>query len=231
MGTSVKNRRKRIKAVKAGGGQLWVTITALVAIVAAGLIGWGIYETQRPTTYATPAGANPSGDGLVLGDGPVTVDLYVDLQCPICQNFEGTAGATLNQLVADHTIKIVYHPIAILDDRSTTGYSTRAGAAVAASGGTGKLADYLTALYKAQPAEGSAGLTNAELIRIAGTVGITDQSFADAVDSGQYRSWVTHVTEVADGKGIRATPTVLVNGQPVDAQLDAVQAAINAVAA
>ena len=224
-------RKKTIKAVRAvrRGNQLWITVIAVVAIVAAGLIGWGVYETQRPTTYATPAGASASGDGLVLGDGPVTVDLYVDLQCPICQSFEGSAGATLNQLVTDHKIRIVYHPIAILDDRSSTNYSTRAGAAVAAAAGSGKLAAYVTALYNAQPAEGSAGLTNAELIRIAGTVGITDQSFADAVNSGEYRSWVTHVTEVADGKGIRATPTVMVNGQQVDAQLDAVQAAINAV--
>ena len=216
-----RNRRKVVVKAARNGSQLWVTLIAVVAIVAAGLIGWGIYESQRPTTYATPA-------SLAVGDGPVTVDMYVDLMCPVCKNFEGSAGPALNQLVADHKIKIVYHPIAILDDRSSTSYSTRAGAAVAASAGTGKLQPYLTALYNAQPAEGSAGLSNAELTRIGGTVGITDPSFADAVNSGRYQSWVTHTTEEADANGVRSTPTVLVNGQPVNPQLAAVQAAISA---
>ncbi len=225
----MSNRRKPkkpIKPVRAGGGQLWVTIVAAVALVAAGLIGWGIYESQRPHPFTAPPAAVATDDGLVLGDGPVTVDLYVDLMCPVCQNFESTAGPTLDELVANHKIKLVYHPVAILDDRSSTKYSTRAGAAAAASAESGKLAAYVKALYAAQPPEGSAGLTNAELIRIAGTVGITGSGFTDAVNSGRYQDWITHVTEVADSKGIRGTPTLLVNGKQVTATNDALASAV-----
>ena len=205
-----------------------MSITAVVALVAAGLIGWGIYESQRPDTYTAPTTAGTTDDGLVLGEGPVTVDVYLDMLCPACKQFEGSSGATLDQLIADKKIKLVYHPIAILDSASTTKYSTRAGGAVAAAAGSGKLGAYIRALYEAQPPEGGAGLSDDELIRIAGTVGITDPSFAEAVKSGKYHSWVTHVTEVADSEGVRSTPTVIVAGKQVQATAAAVTTAVNA---
>ena len=58
------------------------------------------------------------------------MDFYLDFLCPICKQFEGDASSTLDDLVARKKITLVYHPIAILDDRTNpAGYSTRAGAA------------------------------------------------------------------------------------------------------
>jgi len=84
-----------------------------------------------------PASATTAGDGIATGTGPVTVDAYIDFLCPYCRAFEQASGPGLDQLIADRAITLVYHPMAFLDDASTTRYSSRAAAAsaCAADGG------------------------------------------------------------------------------------------------
>jgi protein-disulfide isomerase len=213
--------------------RLVVSLVAAAVLVAAGLIGWAVYAHQRPSSYQAPASAasNQGGtDGLPLGSGPVTVDVYLDFMCPICKQFEDNAGATLNRLVADNKIKLVYHPVAFLDRASTTQYSTRSAASAACAADAGKLAPYVAELYKRQRPEGSAGLSNDELVTAAASAGITDPGFATCVNDGRYRDWVSHVTDTAIERGVTGTPTVLVNGKPVQPDPQAVQAAVNAAA-
>jgi len=195
--------------------RLFVVIACVVALVAAGLIGWAVY---RSGTYATPAGA--ADDGLVLGNGAVSVDLYIDLASRDCRDFDSRAGQMLNEMVTTGKIQLVYHPIA------TSGYAKRAGAALAAAAGSDKVAAYLKALYTAQPLPGVAGPTNAQLITLAGTVGITDPGFAAAVNDGRYEGWIDHVTKVADRKGIRSGPVLFVDGDPVPPDPSALQSAV-----
>jgi protein-disulfide isomerase len=58
--------------------------------------------TQLPTRI--PAGANADGDGIAVGDGAVTVDAYIDFQCPFCRRFEEHAGPELRRLTRDRVI-------------------------------------------------------------------------------------------------------------------------------
>jgi protein-disulfide isomerase len=69
-----------------------------------------------------PAGATVEGDGIAVGDGPVTVDAYIDFLCPFCRQFEERSGPALGAMVADHAIRLVYHPLSFLDRLSTTRY-------------------------------------------------------------------------------------------------------------
>ena len=62
-----------------------------------------------------PAGATPEGDGIIVGAGPVRVDIFIDFQCPFCRRFELAAGPTLAGLVADQLASLVYHPMNFLD--------------------------------------------------------------------------------------------------------------------
>ncbi len=208
-----------------------VSIVAVVAVVAAGLIGWVVYETQKPAHVATPAGASADGTGIVVSDGPVRVDAYVDLMCPHCKEFEDEATPTINNLVAQGKINLVYHPIAILDsDSRPAGYSTRAGAAAGAAADGGKFYPYLQALYAAQPAEGGAGLSDAQLIQVGAQVGLTDPGFAREVRDGKYKGWMASNTDKAAGKGIQRTPTILVAGKPLATLTPAaLQRAVDAV--
>jgi protein-disulfide isomerase len=140
--------REQLAAERRRKRNMLVTIIAVFAVVLAGLIGFGIYETQKPKNINVPKTAIDSGHGIPVSSGPVTVDVYVDLLCPICKNFETTAGPTLDQMVKDNKIKLVYHPIAILDHNTNpAGYSTRAGSATGCAADFGKFYDFLKAMY------------------------------------------------------------------------------------
>jgi protein-disulfide isomerase len=221
-------RERLARQERARKARLWVSAVAAGVLVLAGLIGWYAYASQRQGTYATPTAASGNADGLVLGAGAVTVDVYLDFMCPHCKVLEDSAGDTLDQFVADHKIKLVYHPVAFLDRASTTKYSTRASAAAACAADAGKLGPYVRALYADQPAEGSAGRSDDELIRIAGTVGITEPAFATCVHDGKYLTWTSHVTKLATDGGVNGTPTVKVNGREVEPTKEALMAAVNA---
>jgi protein-disulfide isomerase len=206
---------------------LIISIVAVVGVVAAGLIGFLVYQLQKPTTYATPAHATSDRTGIVVSTGKVRVELYVDYLCPNCKNFEDAASSTLDQLVSDGKITLVYRPIAILDQNtSPSGYSTRAGSAAACAADGGKFLAYTKALFAQQPAEGSAGLTDDQLVQIGTGVGLTSASFAQCVRDGKYETWMAHNTDAAAGNNVNGTPTVFVAGKQVTASADAIKKAV-----
>jgi protein-disulfide isomerase len=136
---------------------------------------------QAPAPERVPAGAPAEGDGIVIGAGPVTVDAYIDFQCPFCKQFEETAGPTLDRLVAEELTSIVYHPMAFLDRLSTDHYSSRASASSGCAADGGRFKEYARALFADQPPEGGPGLTDEELIEIGRAVGLTEPTFARCV--------------------------------------------------
>jgi protein-disulfide isomerase len=146
--------------------------------------------------------------------------------CPICRDFETRAAGTLDTLAGGGKATVVYHPLAFLDRFSSTKYSTRSAAASGCAADAGRFVEYAKVLYANQPPEGSAGLPDDELIRLAGTVGIDTNSFGTCVRDGKYRAWVAGVTERATQRGITGTPTVLVNGKVVANDPAAIVAAV-----
>lgn len=205
---------------------LWTSVVAVAALVIAGMIGWGVYASQRSGEFNTPRGAADDGTGIVVGSGPVTVDVYEDFICPACRRFEESAGGTLDRLVADGKARIVYHPVAYLDRFSTTDYSSRSSAASGCAADGGKFREYAEALFDQQPPEGGAGLSDDQLIQIGTSVGLDSGSFGSCVRDGRYQTWTDHVTDAASERGVNATPTVLVAGSPVDASAEAITAAV-----
>ena len=199
---------------------MWITAGAVALLVIAGLVGFAVWQSQKPTTFATPASAVDDGgkqSGLVsAGTGPVTVEVYLDYMCPVCKQFEASAQPTLDQLIVDNKIRLVWHTLGFLDGQSTTKYSTRASSASACAADGGKLKEFGEALYARQPAEGGPGLTDDELISIGGQVGLNAPSFAQCVRDGKYKTWVNHVNEAAAKRGVNGTPTVFINGKLID---------------
>ena len=85
------------------------------------------------------------------------------------------------------------------------------------------------ALFANQPAEGSAGLSDDQLIDLGGPVGLNAPSFAQCVRSQRYADWVANVDDQAARRGVTATPTVYVNGAPLGSPTpETLTAAINA---
>jgi protein-disulfide isomerase len=182
---------------------------------------------MSPMDY--PAGATPAGDGIVVGSGPVTVDVYIDFLCPFCRRFELSAGPTLTAMVGDRQISAVYHPMSFLDAASTTRYSSRAGAASGCAADGGKFAEYAYALFANQPPEGGPGLGDDELVKLGASVGLAGEAFESGLRAGRYLEWPSYVTSVATARGVTATPTALVGGVPVAPDGPAIAAAVSAL--
>jgi protein-disulfide isomerase len=180
-----------------------------------------------PSTVAVPAHATPSGDGIVVGSGPVVIDIYIDFLCPFCRQFEERSGSLLARWAEQGVTTLAYHPLGFLDSLSMPGgYSTRAASASACASDVGMFVPYKDALFANQPPEGGPGLDDEELVALGRAAGIDDPRFADGVFSGTYQPWVRFVTELAAERGVGGTPTVLVAGTAVPANPQTIAAAV-----
>ncbi|MBY8872447.1 DsbA family protein [Micromonospora sp. PLK6-60] len=221
--------REQIAREKRRKRALWTSVAAVVVLVIAGLIGWSVFRSQRSDTFTAPPGANDAGNGIVLGTGKVTIDLYEDYLCPACRQFQQTSGPTVDQLVNEGKAKVIFHPVAFLNRFSTTEYSTRASAAAGCAAKGGKFKEFTDQLFARQPAEGSAGLSDDELIDIGAGVGLNRDDFGACVRDGTYKPWTERVTDDAGRAGVTSTPTILVDGKPVqDRSPDGIRAAVEA---
>ncbi|MFC3495773.1 DsbA family protein [Glycomyces rhizosphaerae] len=219
-------RRKRI---------VFGTAIGASVLLIGGLLGFGIWM-NRDVDYDVnePAAATTDTYAVEIGDGPVTIDLYIDYMCPACKQFEDAYAADLQRWVDEGSVTINYHPIAILNRMSQgTEYSTRAGAAAvcAADAGEQDFLDYTLALYAAQPAENTRGLDDDELVRIGTDEAGLDAEWETCVADETYRGWIEEgTTSASSEQGVSGTPTAMVDGRLVDSATfaESVEAAITA---
>jgi protein-disulfide isomerase len=217
-------------------------VAAVVAgvVVVVGLVIAVVVQSQRTSTAANaavPAHTVDSGHVIVVGSttAPVTVDLYEDLQCPNCKNFEDASGKTLAQLVAAGTVQAHYHPMAFLDNATNNRYSTRAlnaAAAVEDAAGPTAFQKFHDLLYANQPPETGTGLTDAQLIAYAHQAGATAPKVDSEIKNLTFGDWVKTVTDQASKDGVTGTPTVKVKGKVLsDLSPAGLTAAVNAAKA
>ncbi len=234
-----KRKRQAADAVTAarGGGGASRGIVAGIAIVVvlAIVVGVGLWLQNRnkpadlpaaiPVAAAGPEhGVAVQGDTVVTGSpqAPVTIDVYEDFLCPGCGEFEKLYHQRLAQAAADGKARVVYHPVAIIDDFSVpAGYSTLAAGATFCAAQAGIFPRFHDSLFAAQPAEGGPGWTSAQLQQLGRDLGAGD-SFASCVQAGADRR-VAAATESAKRyiSGLRSdgrfsTPSVVVNGALAD---------------
>src|SRR6185295_2927765 len=98
--TAARVVREQLAKEKRRQRTLWTSVVAVAVLVIAGLVGWGVYASQRSDGFKAPAGAVADDTAIAVGSGPVKVDLYVDFMCPHCKEFEEQSGETLDQLTA-----------------------------------------------------------------------------------------------------------------------------------
>jgi protein-disulfide isomerase len=184
--------------------------------------------SSSPSTGPSAKKAPEPSEGLTVGKGSVHVDIYVDYGCPPCSNFEQAAGYDLTNYVSQNKITLSIHPVAFIDERSKNQYSSRAAAAVACANDGDKLLDYSKYLLEHQPDEDTAGPENDELISDGRAIGLGND-FANCVNTGAKKSWVTQATSAANGNGVQSVPAAFVNGNKVNAtKADVVNAVTSA---
>jgi protein-disulfide isomerase len=182
-------------------------VVALVVLVVGILI-----FANRPEEIVSaqlPAGVTEPAGGVMIGEesAPVTIDLWIDFQCPFCRAFEQESGSTLQQLAADGTAVLVYHPLSFLGEESE-----RAANAFGCAADQGRAGEYLTVLFENQPEEGTGGFTSDDLLALGAEAGITDTEFENCVQDSPYAEWVANVAASQSEAEIVATPTVFVDG-------------------
>lgn len=210
---------------KGGGGGNRAAIIAVAVVVAVVLVVGGIFLLNRgPDEAPVAATYTATADGTVVtaGNGPVEIDVYSDYLCPACERFEERYGADLTTALNGGQITVRYHTIAILDDRSDPpGYSTRAAGASLCAATAGIFPAYHERLFDEQPSEGSAGLSDEQLVAFGTELGAGDD-FAACVTGGGDPSAILAATEAAAADpaltpdGSFGTPTVAVGGAKVD---------------
>lgn len=225
--SAARERAAQLKAQERraqGRNRLLIVLGALAVAVLVGFAVKYIADSsggQLPDsgTLKAPSVADASGgillnqDGSVGGTAPagsVRVDVYVDLLCPVCHQFETINEATLTTLRQNGTIALYYHPVSILDRASSgTRYSTRASAALAtvAEYDPTHFQAFFTALFDNQPAENSSGLSNATIVQLATGAGVPEAVSAKFKD-GEFTQWVTAATEKASVDGLQGTPWI-----------------------
>jgi protein-disulfide isomerase len=206
------------------------TLAVVAALIAMGALarGGGSNSTANSAIVVpTPRlSAVPQSDHI-FGDpsAPVTVDEYIDFQCPFCrQAVINVMPAIEQQFIATGKAKLVVHPIAIRGSESVA-----SGAAAECANDQGAFFAYYDILYANQGAEQSGTFSDARLKAFASSLNLDTSAFNSCYDSGKYVSRVQQTTSAASSDGVKSTPTIFVNGMAVNATVDSISAAIRQV--
>jgi len=241
-----KKRDRRNKVLLQGG--IAVALVAVIAIVA--LI---ITQSVKP---AGPGPKNMASDGIVIGEGMKVVStpalaagatptpsvpdetgkvanivVYLDYLCPYCNQFETTNSDQMKTWVTAGAATVEIHPISLLEGKSLgTKYSTRAAnaAACVANYSPNDFWAFNSAMFAEQPEEGTAGLSNDEIVKVVSDAGVGKMSSIEpCITDGKFTAWVNASTKRAltepipnsDLPAVQGTPTVLVNGKQYQGSL------------
>ena len=223
-------RQASPRALAIGGGVALVVVIAIVLAVVLGSGGSGggsgivtkadldgLGTTGTASSQIALPGAKEANNlfkgihqkGLVLGDpkAPVTMEMFIDVQCPVCQDYEVVhLPGVVKKYIADGKVQLHLQPWAFLGSQSFTG---RAGVIAAADQNKGF--EYAKVLYDNQGTEETGWLTGKEMAAIAASVnGLDLAKWRDDVNSSATKATANNVDKLAAQKNVTGTPTILV---------------------
>lgn len=217
-----------------------VVVLAIIGIVAGFIINASQSSSSRPDVGETPANLS-FNEGIKIGVGlqaftatnePVlegktdipNIQVWVDYQCPVCQAFDVPNSSQIRSWVDTGVATVEIHPISFLDRASVDEYSSRAAnlAACTANYAPDNFYDVHTILMERQPGEGTATLTNDDLLDVASDAGVNiEGDFTSCVESKAFADWIALTTDEVlsnprpdSNVQISGTPSIIVNGQP-----------------
>lgn len=187
-------------------------LTSIVVVLLVAVVGFIMYSHHKDTAASAPRPVRVTSSKLVTQDGKpkAVVQFYEDFLCPACGNFERGFGPTVSKMIDSGAIAADYYMLNFLKDD----YSERAGNAAycVADESIDAFRRFHSALYskELQPKETDTTFPdNAKLIEIARVEGAAGK-VPDCINSGKYTAMVAGSAKAA---GIRATPTLRINGQ------------------
>lgn len=233
-----RERREQAKALREAQRRkeqrkkmlIQVGVIAVVAILAL-TVTYFVMKGNEPDYAASPEGFDD--DGIIsVGnpDAPVTVTLIEDFQCPFCAAVHAETKDLLEGYAEGDDVRLEYHPIAFLDEMSTTEYSTRAlnAAACVVEDDPANWGTMHDSLLENQPAEGSSGLDDATLVDMAVAAGADRDTVEPCIEDRANEDWIEYSTfQVTDADDFAGTPAIFVNGQRIkNPNSDAIESAV-----
>ncbi|HYP44512.1 MAG TPA: thioredoxin domain-containing protein [Propionibacteriaceae bacterium] len=199
-----------------------VALTLVLVLVGGGL-AWQQWRTGRaPAAVPGPnAGFGPvsvvPGKPLVLGQSgaPVRLTLYEDFHCRHCADFEEKLGPAVTAEQNAGRLVVELYPMSFVDAGSASAANAMA---CAAENGFGP------AYYRGLFANSTLRWNDSQLLDLATKVlsavpaasETGRQSFSRCVTDRAHASWVQSINSAAQAAGVTATPTVFLDGRPVD---------------
>ncbi|HKT43397.1 MAG TPA: thioredoxin domain-containing protein [Gaiellaceae bacterium] len=226
---ATRARQASPRALAIGGGVVAIVVVAVVlALVLGGGGGGGGIPKNHVAVGSLSNGLPGASDvaaefkgipqvGTTLGwpFAPVTMTEYIDLQCPICQEFETQVFPDIVQrYVRTKKVKVVMKPWAFIGPDSFRGQKVALAAAK-----QNKVFNFAAVLYDNQGTENTGWMTDQMLYNIAASVpGLKiDPLFAER-NTGAVKSEASQVAADAQAQKVSGTPTIFLTkgaGKPV----------------
>jgi protein-disulfide isomerase len=149
--------------------------------------------------------------GLTLGNpkAPVEMEMFIDVQCPVCQWYEvNNLPTVVKDDIANGKVQLHLKPWAFIGPQSSTG---RLGVIAAAD--QNKAFEYTKVLYDNQPAnsENSGYLNGKWMATIAASVdGLNLAQWRDDVKGSAAQATAKNVDALAKQLNVQGTPTILI---------------------
>ena len=214
-----RGRQASPRVLAIGGGI--VAIVAVVVVLAV-VLGGGSKSSGLPKNHATvgslangiPGASDVASEfkgipqtGTTLGwpFAPVTLTEYIDLQCPICQQFETQVFPDIvTKYIRAKKVKVVMKPWAFIGPDSNRGQ-----AATLAAAKQNKAFNFAALLYDNQGVENTGWLTDTMVYNIAASVpGLRiDPLFAERT-SATVKKEAAQVAADAQAQQVTGTPTI-----------------------
>ncbi len=209
-----------------GGGVVLVVVVAIVLAVVLGS-GGGNSSSGDPTkglpavgSQSSPVAVDGAAEanglfkgipqtGLVLGSpsAPVEMEMFIDVQCPICRDWETNYIPTIVQkYIRKGKVQLHLQPWAFLGDQS---FSGRLGLIAASFQNKGF--EWTKALYNIQQTENTGWLTSDQMALIAASVnGLKLKRWWRDTNSSAAKEIADKVSKLATKDKVTGTPTIFV---------------------
>ncbi|MFC5066082.1 DsbA family protein [Actinomycetospora atypica] len=242
-----KNQRGRGSAPTVGRSRTPTIIAVVTLLVLVGVIAAAVISAQSNKNASLPVNqpitpvnatyqTRVDGGVIVAGNGPTTVDVYEDALCPACKQFESVYGDRIVDALNANRVTVRYHMVNLLEQQSRpAGYSTLGGNALMCAAQNGGFPTLHKTLYERQPEEGGAGYTVDDLVTLGTNAGagggyeacVRGNTYGAAVAQNyQQASSDPRLQQTSGGSTGFGTPTIVVNGQLVEANSPQLTAAL-----
>ncbi|MEI6406173.1 MAG: thioredoxin domain-containing protein [Actinomycetes bacterium] len=215
---------RKVEKASAEKGTKILVIGMVIFVVAVGVI-FSIISNNQKNHVTTPSQVSKAEDYGIVFNAKATprLDIWEDFQCPICNAFEATNNAYVNEIVKGGKTKVVFHPVSFIGTNGgqplSSDESAHAAAVAACAADAGKFVEMHKALYMDQATtENSGKWTDGHLVLLAANVGISTPAFAQCVSSGKYLGWTQAITATMAKHKVTGTPTIFLNGKVLNYQ-------------